>query len=164
SSGGGRTALFRDAWRYRDYVIHSFNSDKPFTQFITEQLAGDLLNAKSPEERYWQLVATAYLLLGPTNFERQDKPLLEMDVIDEQEARSRRRTAQGAEQKHQGEEPERGRRHRADQGHTDRRQGFARHRHRRHAGPQGRHLEAFHLHGPLHRRRLSLRRPRHEGG
>lgn len=83
SSGGGRTLMFRDAWRYRDYVIHTYNSDKPFAQFITEQLAGDLLNSKSPEERYWQLVATAFLLLGPTNFERQDKPLLEMDVIDE---------------------------------------------------------------------------------
>ena len=84
SSGGGRTQLFKDAWRFRDYVINAFNSDKSFTQFITEQLAGDLLAAKSPEERYWQLVATAFLLLGPTNFERQDKPTLEMDVIDEQ--------------------------------------------------------------------------------
>ncbi|MSQ96097.1 MAG: DUF1553 domain-containing protein [Gemmataceae bacterium] len=84
SSGGGRTAIFKEAWRYRDYVIQSFNSDKPFTQFIIEQLAGDLQNARTPEERYWQLVATAFLLLGPTNFERQDKPLLEMDVIDEQ--------------------------------------------------------------------------------
>src|SRR5262245_12295920 len=84
SSGGGRSLLFKDAWRYRDYVIRAFNADKPFTQFITEQLAGDLLQAKTPEERYWQLVATAFLLLGPTNFERQDKPTLEMDVIDEQ--------------------------------------------------------------------------------
>src|SRR5260370_19527209 len=84
SSGGGRTALFKDAWRYRDYVIHAFNSDKPFTQFIAEQLAGDLLQAKTPEERYWRLVATAFLLLGPTNYEGQDKPTLEMDVIDEQ--------------------------------------------------------------------------------
>jgi hypothetical protein len=84
SSGGGRTAIFRDAWRYRDYVIHAFNTDKAFSQFIIEQLAGDLQNATTPEERYWQLVATAFLLLGPTNFERQDKPLLEMDVIDEQ--------------------------------------------------------------------------------
>jgi hypothetical protein len=84
SSGGGRTQLFKDAWRFRDYVINAFNTDKPFTQFILEQLSGDLLAAKSPEERYWQLVATAFLLLGPTNFERQDKPILEMDVIDEQ--------------------------------------------------------------------------------
>jgi hypothetical protein len=84
SSGGGRTLIFKDAWRYRDYVIHSFNTDKAFTQFITEQLAGDLQDARTPEQRYWQLVATAFLLLGPTNFERQDKPILEMDVIDEQ--------------------------------------------------------------------------------
>ncbi len=84
SSGGGRTAIFRDAWRYRDYVINAFNSDKSFAQFIIEQLSGDLQDARTPEERYWQLVATAFLLLGPTNFERQDKPLLEMDVIDEQ--------------------------------------------------------------------------------
>ncbi len=84
SSGGGRTTLFKDAWRYRDYVIQAYNTDKSFAQFITEQLAGDLQTAKTPEERYWQLVATAFLLLGPTNFERQDKPILEMDVIDEQ--------------------------------------------------------------------------------
>jgi hypothetical protein len=83
SSGGGRTLIFKDAWRYRDYVIHAHNSDKSFDQFIIEQLAGDLQNARTPEERYWQLVATAFLLLGPTNFERQDKPVLEMDVIDE---------------------------------------------------------------------------------
>ncbi|WP_247235353.1 DUF1553 domain-containing protein [Telluribacter sp. SYSU D00476] len=38
-SDGGRTM-----WRYRDYVIQSFNEDKPFDQFTTEQLAGDLLN------------------------------------------------------------------------------------------------------------------------
>src|SRR5262249_34571789 len=49
SSGGGRTAIFRDAWRYRDYVINAYNSDKPFTQFIIEQLAGDLQEARTPE-------------------------------------------------------------------------------------------------------------------
>lgn len=84
STGGGRTMLLKDAWRYRDYVIRSFNNDLPLSQFIREQLAGDLLEAKTPEERYWRLVATAFLLLGPTNYERQDKPLLEMDIIDEQ--------------------------------------------------------------------------------
>lgn len=84
SSGGGRSLLFKDAWRYRDYVINAFNSDMPYTQFITEQFAGDLLEAKTPEERYRQLVATAFLLLGPHNYESQDKPILEMDIIDEQ--------------------------------------------------------------------------------
>jgi len=84
SSGGGRSLLFKDAWRYRDYVIRSFNQDKPYNRFITEQVAGDLLPFKTPEERRDYLIATAFLLLGPTNFERQDKPILEMDIIDEQ--------------------------------------------------------------------------------
>ncbi|MFO0965201.1 MAG: DUF1553 domain-containing protein [Gemmataceae bacterium] len=84
SSGGGRSLLFKDAWRYRDYVIQAFNDDMPFTQFILEQIAGDLLKAKTPEERRRLLIATAFLLLGPHNYERQDKPTLEMDIIDEQ--------------------------------------------------------------------------------
>jgi hypothetical protein len=36
-----------DAYRYRDYVVHSFNSDKPYNQFLTEQLAGDEINSKN---------------------------------------------------------------------------------------------------------------------
>lgn len=84
SSGGGRSLLFKEAWRYRDYVIRAFNEDKPFNQFLIEQIAGDLLEAKTPEERRWLLIATAFLLLGPHNYERQDKPILEMDIIDEQ--------------------------------------------------------------------------------
>jgi hypothetical protein len=84
SSGGGRTLLFPEAWRYRDYVVEAFNSDRPFNQFVIEQIAGDLLTADSPAERERQLVATALLVLGPTNYERQDKQILEMDVIDEQ--------------------------------------------------------------------------------
>ena len=41
-SGGFETDIyFRDAWRYRDYVIKSFNDDKPFDRFIREQVAGD---------------------------------------------------------------------------------------------------------------------------
>lgn len=38
-----------DAWRYRDYVIDSLNSDKPFDQFVTEQIAGDELSPDNPE-------------------------------------------------------------------------------------------------------------------
>ncbi|MBM4071706.1 MAG: DUF1553 domain-containing protein, partial [Planctomycetes bacterium] len=84
SSGGGRSLLFKDAWRYRDYVIASFNHDKPFNQFVLEQIAGDLLDTRTPEQRRAFLIATAFLLLGPHNYERQDKPTLEMDIIDEQ--------------------------------------------------------------------------------
>src|SRR5262249_44707802 len=84
SSGGGRSLLFKDAWRYRDYVIGSFNADRPYNQFVREQIAGDLLPAATPDERRRQVVATAFLVLGPTNYEEQDKDVLEMDVVDEQ--------------------------------------------------------------------------------
>jgi hypothetical protein len=84
SSGGGRTLLFKDAWRYRDYVIEAFNADVPFDRFIREQLAGDLLPAAAPADRRRQLAATAFLALGPTNYEEQDKQQLRYDIIDEQ--------------------------------------------------------------------------------
>lgn len=84
STGGGRTMLLKDAWRFRDYVINAFNTDKPINRFIMEQIAGDLLKSDSAEDRAWGIVALAFLMLGPTNYERQDKPALEMDVIDEQ--------------------------------------------------------------------------------
>lgn len=84
SSGGGRTLLLPDAWRYRDYVIESFNEDVPYDQFVTEQIAGDLLTADNLRQRRRNLIATAFLLLGPTNYEMQDKQILEMDVVDEQ--------------------------------------------------------------------------------
>lgn len=57
-----------DAWRYRNYVIHSFNQDMPFDQFIREQLAGDILakaNPKIAPERYSELItATGYLAIS----------------------------------------------------------------------------------------------------
>jgi hypothetical protein len=84
SSGGGRSLLFPDAWRYRDYVIEAFNTDRPYNRFVLEQIAGDLLLSTTPDERHRQLVATAFLVLGPTNYEAQDKDVLEMDVVDEQ--------------------------------------------------------------------------------
>lgn len=84
SSGGGRTLLFPQAWRYRDYVVDSFNRDQSFRDFIQEQICGDLLPAETLEEAQRHTVATAFLVLGPTNYERQDKQVLEYDVIDEQ--------------------------------------------------------------------------------
>jgi mono/diheme cytochrome c family protein len=50
------------AWRYRDYVIRSFNDDKPYDRFVQEQLAGDELEPGSPET----LVATGFCRNGPT--------------------------------------------------------------------------------------------------
>ncbi|MFN9721527.1 MAG: PSD1 and planctomycete cytochrome C domain-containing protein [Planctomycetota bacterium] len=53
-------------WRYRDYVVRSFNQDKPFDQFVREQLAGDLLVSGQPRDRAEAdaLIATGYLRLG----------------------------------------------------------------------------------------------------
>ncbi len=54
------------AWQYRDYVIRSFNHDKPFDQFVREQLAGDELVDGVPKTRddADMLIATGYLRLG----------------------------------------------------------------------------------------------------
>ncbi|HVJ84134.1 MAG TPA: DUF1553 domain-containing protein [Caulifigura sp.] len=84
TTGGGRSMFFGAAWRYRDYVIDSFNADKPFDVFAVEQIAGDLLPYSTPEQGKDQLTGTAFLVLGPTNYEEQDKEQLRMDVIDEQ--------------------------------------------------------------------------------
>ncbi|MCY2984530.1 MAG: DUF1553 domain-containing protein [Planctomycetota bacterium] len=79
-----RGFVLPDAWRYRNYLIESFNSDKPVNQFIREQVAGDLMNAENLKERQSQLVATTALAVGDTNLEEQDKKQLEMDYVDEQ--------------------------------------------------------------------------------
>jgi len=57
------------AWRYRDYVIRSFNADKPWNEFIVEQLAGDELvkppYAELPPAELDKLIATGFLRMGP---------------------------------------------------------------------------------------------------
>jgi cytochrome c553 len=84
SNGRDRNILWYHAWRYRDYVIASFNADKPFDQFIREQIAGDLLPAQSREHRDELRTATGFLALGPKAFEEQKPELFRMDLIDEQ--------------------------------------------------------------------------------
>ena len=79
-----RGFVFKEAWRYRDYVIDTFNADRPFDQFLREQVAGDLLPAGSLEDRQRQVIATTFLVLGNNNLEEQDKQQLVMDVVDEQ--------------------------------------------------------------------------------
>jgi hypothetical protein len=50
---------------YRDYIIDAFNADKPYDQFVREQLAGDLLARSGPKERYAeQVIATGFLALS----------------------------------------------------------------------------------------------------
>ncbi len=66
------------AWRYRDYVIDAFNRDKPYDQFLIEQLAGDELDVVTPET----LTATGYYRLGIWDDEPADRLLAKYDVFD----------------------------------------------------------------------------------
>jgi hypothetical protein len=50
-----------NAWRYRDYVVGSFNKDKPYNQFVRQQIAGDEID----EEDVENLIATGFLRMGP---------------------------------------------------------------------------------------------------
>jgi mono/diheme cytochrome c family protein len=56
-----------NAWRYRDYVIRSFNNDKPYNEFVVEQIAGDELWEIQPENKRNSelLVAASFLRMGP---------------------------------------------------------------------------------------------------
>ena len=84
SSGKEVNATFPHAWRYRDYVIDAFNADKPFDEFVTEQLAGDLLEAKSEEDRAENLVATGFLAIGTKNLNENSARQFRFDLVDEQ--------------------------------------------------------------------------------
>src|SRR5579883_1248712 len=54
-----------EARLYRDYVIDSFNADKPYDQFVCEQLAGDILAKQGPPEKYAEgIIATGFLALS----------------------------------------------------------------------------------------------------
>ena len=80
SNGLDENIAFGNAWRYRDYVIQSFNEDKPFDRFLTEQLAGDLLPEADMETR----TATGFLVLGAKVLAEPDMEKLVMDTVDEQ--------------------------------------------------------------------------------
>ena len=85
SNGLDENAAHANAWRYRDYVVRSFNEDKPFNRFITEQVAGDLLPTEGNfSVRRNNLVATGFLAVGPKLLAEPDLVKLEMDMIDEQ--------------------------------------------------------------------------------
>ena len=82
----GKTANFNypHAWRYRDYVIAAFNADKPYDQFIKEQLAGDLLPAANDKEKAEHVIATGFLAIGPKALNERNGLQFELDVADEQ--------------------------------------------------------------------------------
>ncbi len=84
SSGKESNIAYPHAWRYRDYVVASFNADKPYDQFLREQIAGDLLPAKNDQQRAEQLIATGYLAIGAKSQNEQNPRQFAMDVADEQ--------------------------------------------------------------------------------
>jgi hypothetical protein len=80
SSGFEHDRDLPTAWRFRDYVIQSFNQDKPYHQFLTEQLAGDELDNPTNES----VTATAFYRIGPrVRFREKDNPFYRYDYLDD---------------------------------------------------------------------------------
>ena len=84
--GTSNSVFAQHAWRYRDYVINAFNNDKPFNEFIREQIAGDLIAAdrKDVRQRAASLTATGFLVLGDIEIVESDKAKLLVDIVDQQ--------------------------------------------------------------------------------
>jgi len=85
SNGLDENLVYKNAFRYRDYVISAFNQDKPYTQFLTEQIAGDLLlESNDQKTQYERWTATGFLSLGAKMLAEDDPVKMEMDIVDEQ--------------------------------------------------------------------------------
>lgn len=84
--GTSNNVFAEHAWRYRDYVINAFNADKPFDQFIREQIAGDLLakHEGDPAKQAEMITATGFLVLGDVEIVAVDKLKMEHDLVDNQ--------------------------------------------------------------------------------
>jgi mono/diheme cytochrome c family protein len=68
SDGWNQDAYRPEIWRYRDYVVNAFNSDKPYPEFVLEQLAGDELKSDDPQPR----IAAGFLRLGIYEYNQRD--------------------------------------------------------------------------------------------
>jgi hypothetical protein len=65
TAGDGADYPVREAGKYRDWVVNAFNKDKPFDQFVREQIAGDILAASGPVDLYAdRVIATGFLAIG----------------------------------------------------------------------------------------------------
>ncbi len=86
TNGVDENKVMANAWRYRDWVIRAMNNNKSFDDFITEQLAGDLLptDGLREQEIFDRWIATGFLVLGPKLLAEQDKTKMAMDIVDEQ--------------------------------------------------------------------------------
>ena len=85
SSGKQVNLNYPHAWRYRDYVIDSFNADKPFNRFAMEQVAGDLMPARDDRQRAERAVATGFLADRPSAHNNERSRLqFDLELADEQ--------------------------------------------------------------------------------
>lgn len=84
SNGKQSNQSYPEAWKYRDYVIDSFNEDKPFNRFVLEQIAGDLLPARTNAARQEGIIATGFLAIGPKDLREKSTRQFTIDVVDEQ--------------------------------------------------------------------------------
>ena len=80
SSGFEHDRTLDTAWRYRDYVIKALNEDKPYNEFLIEQIAGDELD----QPTYDSLIATAFYRFGPrVRFREKTNPYYRYDYLDD---------------------------------------------------------------------------------
>jgi cytochrome c553 len=84
SNGLDENFLFREAWRYRTWVIDAINNDMPYDQFLIMQIAGDLLPFTSIEQRDQQRIAAGFLAIGPKVLLGNDERNQRMEIADEQ--------------------------------------------------------------------------------
>ena len=84
SNGKQSNQSYPLAWKYRDYVIDSLNDDKPFNRFVQEQIAGDLLPARTDTAKAEGIIATGFLALGPKDLREKSTRQFQMNVVDEQ--------------------------------------------------------------------------------
>lgn len=84
SNGLDENFLFREAWRYRNWVIDAVNADMPYDRFLLEQIAGDLLPYDTIEQRDRQRIAAGFLEVGPKVLLGVDPNRQKMDIADEQ--------------------------------------------------------------------------------
>jgi len=94
TNGMDENVHYGNAWRYRDYVVAAINNDKPFDQFVIEQLAGDLLHASATPPLTTHdspltgkndlLIAAGFLSIGPKLISEVDDQKTTMDMVDEQ--------------------------------------------------------------------------------
>jgi len=83
SSGNGNFT-YPHAWRYRDFVIDAFNKDTPYDTFIEQQIAGDLIPAKTDQQWQENLIASGFLAVGIKDHGERNPRIFEMELVDEQ--------------------------------------------------------------------------------